>query len=176
MISEGPWYNLSLQDTQPTCTNSQFLRHQMQFQPHIDLCTDDPFMGGACLELGARLSIDGQPLLFRYNGVSDWGSFSYWMTLKYYKYFRFHFYIYPCTHILVFYWYIHTIYTSFSFNLNSNFSFNWEHYYHQWLVTIPNLCPSFSYQNKCMLISQIMLEYKVVHFSTSKKMYLCKLL
>nr|XP_022316431.1 cytosolic endo-beta-N-acetylglucosaminidase-like isoform X2 [Crassostrea virginica] len=65
VISEGPWYNLSLQDTQPTCTNSQFLRHQMQFQPHIDLCTDDPFMGGACLELGARLSIDGQPLLFR---------------------------------------------------------------------------------------------------------------
>ena len=89
MISEGPWYNLSLQDTQPTGTNSQFLRHQMQFQPHIDLCTDDPFMGGACLELGARLSIDGQPLQFRYNEVSDWGSFSYWMTLKYYKYFTF---------------------------------------------------------------------------------------
>ncbi|XP_048761260.1 cytosolic endo-beta-N-acetylglucosaminidase-like [Ostrea edulis] len=65
VIREEAWYNLSLQDTQPTCTNSQFLRHQLQFQPSIDLCTEDPFTGGACLKLGGRLSIDGQPLLFR---------------------------------------------------------------------------------------------------------------
>ncbi|XP_062601437.1 cytosolic endo-beta-N-acetylglucosaminidase-like [Saccostrea cucullata] len=65
VIHEKPWYNLSLQELQPTCTNSQFLRHHLQYQPAIDICTDDPLTGGACLSLSGKLSVDGQPLLFR---------------------------------------------------------------------------------------------------------------
>lgn len=63
VVHEGFWYNLSLQERQPTCTNAQF-PVVPENQPSIMPCTEDPFSGGACIELSGSFPRD-QPLLFR---------------------------------------------------------------------------------------------------------------
>lgn len=64
VVHEGSWYNLSLQERQPTCTNAQF-PVVPEDQPSIMPCTEDPFSGGACLELSGNFPRVDQPLLFR---------------------------------------------------------------------------------------------------------------